>query len=83
MPGFIARKLCPNLMFIPCNFNKYRETSLVFKEIVEKYDPEFESMGLDECNLDVTEYCLQHEIDTDEKKQDLAREIRTKIHEAT
>ena len=83
MPGFIARKLCPNLMFIPCNFNKYRETSLVFKEIVEKYDPEFESMGLDECNLDVTEYCLQHEIDTDEKKQDLAKEIRTKIHEAT
>lgn len=68
MPGFIARKLCPHLMFIPCNFNKYREVSLVFKEIVEKYDPEFESMGLDECNLDVTEYCLTNNIDTDEKK---------------
>lgn len=35
MPGFIAKKLCPQLTFIPCNFNKYREVSYVFKEIVE------------------------------------------------
>jgi DNA polymerase kappa len=30
MPGFIARKLCPSLVFIPCNFEKYKEVSLVF-----------------------------------------------------
>lgn len=58
MPGFIARKLCPQLVFVPCNFQKYREVSFVFKEIAEKYDPDFESMGLDECNMDVSQYCL-------------------------
>jgi hypothetical protein len=31
---------------------------MIFKDIVEQYDPEFESMGLDETNLDVTDYCL-------------------------
>lgn len=24
MPGFIARKLCPSLVFIPCNYEKYK-----------------------------------------------------------
>jgi len=43
MPGFIAKKLCPDLVFIPCNITKYREVSNVFKEILEQYDPEFES----------------------------------------
>ena len=83
MPGFIARKLCPQLVFVPCSFEKYREVSLVFKEIVEEYDPEFESMGLDETNLDVTEYCRAHEIVTDDQKQMLALEIRTRVNEAT
>jgi len=66
MPGFIARKLCPGLVFVGCNFEKYRAVSLVFKEIVEEYDPEFESMGLDETNLDVTQYCIDHGLTTDQ-----------------
>ena len=24
MPGFIARQLCPNLVIVPCDFDKYR-----------------------------------------------------------
>ena len=83
MPGFIARKLCPQLVIVPCNFSKYREVAAVFQEIVESYDPDFESMGLDEANLDVTEYCMNHQITTDEQKENLALEIRTKIKEAT
>ena len=83
MPGFIARKLCPQLVFVSANFSKYRAVSIVFKEILEQYDPEFESMGLDEANLDVTEYCLNHGITTDDGKQGLAQEIRSKIKDAT
>lgn len=30
MPGFIAKKLCPELVFRDCNFRKYREVSKVF-----------------------------------------------------
>ena len=65
MPGFIARKLCPNLVFIPCNFQKYREASIKFKEVIERYDPDFETMGLDECNMDVTQYCFENGIESD------------------
>lgn len=83
MPGFIGRKLCPQLIFVPCNFHKYREVGIIFKDVVEHYDPDFESMGLDECNLDVTDYCLNHGITTDEGKQKLAEEIRSKVKDAT
>lgn len=27
MPGFIAKKLCPNLVIVPPNFDKYRAVS--------------------------------------------------------
>lgn len=27
MPGFIAKKLCPNLVIVPTNFDKYRAVS--------------------------------------------------------
>lgn len=40
-------------------------------------------MGLDETNLDVTQYCIEHDITTDDQKQALALEIRTRINEAT
>lgn len=31
MPGFIAKKLCPELILIPGNYQKYEETSKIFK----------------------------------------------------
>lgn len=31
MPGFIAKKLCPELILIPGNYKKYEETSKIFK----------------------------------------------------
>lgn len=34
MPGFIAKKLCPNLIIVPLNFDKYREVS---KEVCIAY----------------------------------------------
>ena len=56
MPGFIGKKLCPNLVLVEPNFQKYRAVSREFKEIVSEYDPDFESLGLDEVNMDVTNY---------------------------
>ena len=83
MPGFIAKKLCPQLIFKECNFSKYRETSKIFKAVLEDYDPSYESMGLDEANLDITNYLLEHGLNNDEGKQQLAYEIRMRINEAT
>ena len=62
MPGFIAKRLCPQLIFVPCNFQKYREVSKVFKGILQEYDPDYESMGLDEANLDLTHYLIENKL---------------------
>ena len=56
MPGFIGRKLCPQLVFVKPNYVKYRQVSDDFKRILQLYDPKLESCGLDEANLDLTEY---------------------------
>ncbi|XP_061527744.1 DNA polymerase kappa isoform X2 [Phycodurus eques] len=52
MPGFIAKKLCPHLVIVPCNFDKYKS----IREIFADYDPQFQPMSLDEAYLDFTEH---------------------------
>lgn len=56
MPGFIAKKLCPDLVIVGLNFRKYRGVSEQVREILRSYDPNFCSVGLDESYLDLTEY---------------------------
>ena len=83
MPGFIGVQLCPNLTFIPCNYRKYQEVASVLRDIVKEYDPYFVSVGLDEVNMDVTDYLVKHDIDNDEGRQELSHQIRTRVFEAT
>ncbi|XP_054629341.1 DNA polymerase kappa [Dunckerocampus dactyliophorus] len=59
MPGFIAKKLCPNLIIVPCNFNKYKSVSNEIRQIFAYYDPNFQPMSLDEAYLDFTEHLQQ------------------------
>jgi len=56
MPGFIAKKLCPELILIKPNGIKYRQASSEVFGILESYDPELTEMSLDEAYLDLTEY---------------------------
>ena len=56
MPGFIGKKLCPNLVIVKPNFSKYQEVSHLIREILAEYDPQFSPMGLDEAYLDLTDY---------------------------
>ncbi|KAK7933560.1 hypothetical protein WMY93_004456 [Mugilogobius chulae] len=35
MPGFIAKKLCPTLVIVPTNFDKYRAVSKRFKQYLQ------------------------------------------------
>ena len=58
MPGFIAKQLCPDLILVPCNFEKYRHFSQQVQQILMKYDPNFDMMSLDEAYLDITDYWL-------------------------
>ena len=57
MPGFKGKKLCPNLIFVKSDKDKYKKISETeFKVILKRYDPFLESIGFDEANLDITEY---------------------------
>ena len=59
MPGFIAKKLCPQLVIVQSHFSKYQEVSGTVREILSNYDPLFSSVGLDEAYLDITEYVIE------------------------
>uniref|UniRef100_A0A668AUM2 DNA polymerase kappa n=1 Tax=Myripristis murdjan TaxID=586833 RepID=A0A668AUM2_9TELE len=60
MPGFIAKKLCPNLIIVPTNFDQYRAVSdEVRKPIFADYDPHFQPLSLDEAYLDFTDHLEQ------------------------
>lgn len=56
MPGFIAKKLCPDLVIVPLHFDKYRAASKLVREILVNYDAYFCPMGLDESYLDLTKF---------------------------
>lgn len=61
MPGFIGKKLCPNLVIVPTNFDKYRAVSDEIREIFADYDPHFQPMSLDEAYLDFTDHLEQRQ----------------------
>uniref|UniRef100_A0A674PB39 DNA polymerase kappa n=1 Tax=Takifugu rubripes TaxID=31033 RepID=A0A674PB39_TAKRU len=75
MPGFIAKKLCPNLVIVPTNFDKYRAVSSEIREIFADYDPNFMPMSLDEAYLDFTEHL--------EKRQSWPDSLRTHHYRAS
>ncbi|KAL8541590.1 hypothetical protein ACS0TY_002742 [Phlomoides rotata] len=57
MPGFIARKLCPELIFVPTDFKKYTHFSDLTRKVFQKFDPNFLAGSLDEAYLDITNFC--------------------------
>jgi DNA polymerase IV len=75
MPGFKARELCPELIFLPVRFDLYRAESAKIRKILLSYTPLVEPLSLDEAYLDVTEL--------GRFAWDIAREIRARIHAAT
>ncbi|PPK85998.1 DNA polymerase-4 [Neolewinella xylanilytica] len=55
MPSVTAKRLCPDLIFVKSNFDKYREVSDLIREIFYSYTDLVEPLSLDEAYLDVTE----------------------------
>lgn len=54
MPGYIARRLCPELVIVRPNFDLYTAASRAVRAILADYDPAFTTMSLDEAFLDLT-----------------------------
>lgn len=53
-PLWMAKQLCPNIVFVPPHYDRYLEFSRIAREMYSKYTDQVESFGLDECWLDVT-----------------------------
>jgi len=49
-----ARRLCPNLIIVPPDYDKYLRFSRLFRDILMDYSPNVEAFGIDENWIDVT-----------------------------
>ncbi len=59
MPSAHAKRLCPSLIIVAGNFDKYRHDSKIIRDIFAKYTELIEPLSLDEAFLDVT-HCDQY-----------------------
>jgi DNA polymerase-4 len=55
MPAIRAERLCPQLIFVPPDFVRYKAVSRQVREIFERHTDLIEPLSLDEAYLDVTE----------------------------
>ena len=49
-----ARRICPGLIIVPPDYDKYLRFSRLFRSILSDYSPQVEPFGLDESWVDVT-----------------------------
>jgi len=54
MPSIIAKKKCPNLIFVHPRFDVYKDVSAIIMNIFKEYTPLVEPLSIDEAFLDVT-----------------------------
>jgi DNA polymerase IV len=78
MPGWKAKELCPDLIFVPLRFDVYKETSRQIRAIFESYTPIYEPLSLDEAYLDVTKGLKDITY-----AKDIAMSIKKDIYEKT
>ncbi|KAK5113621.1 hypothetical protein LTR62_003248 [Meristemomyces frigidus] len=76
MAGFVADKLCPELIHIPLNFGKYTAKAKEVRAVLEQYDPRFESASIDEAYLNITKYCQDHNMEP----EDVVEQMRAEVH---
>ena len=74
LPSVTARRLCPDLIFVPARFDVYKAVSQQIRDIFREYTELVEPLSLDEAFLDVT-----HE----RSATLVAREIKARIRRQT
>lgn len=75
MASFVAKKLCPQLVLLPQNYEKYTAKAKEIRAVMAEYDPLFESASIDEAYLNITSYCSENELDPEETVQRMRADI--------
>jgi DNA polymerase-4 len=78
MSGRLAEKLCPHIIFVKTNFDRYKQVSQNIRNIFFEFTDLVEPLSLDEAYLDVTENKKGNPSATL-----IAQEIRKRIFEET
>ena len=78
MSGIMASRLCPQLIFVPPRFERYKEVSAQISTIFRQHTDLVEPLSLDEAYLDVT-----HHKKGNPSASLIASEIRTEILKLT
>ena len=68
-----AKRKCPDLITVPSHYDLYVSISKKLKAMYTEYTDLVESFGIDECWLDMTEYCK------DKDPVMVADEIRARV----
>ena len=59
MPVVTAQRMCPNAIFVPPDFARYKTVSQAVREIFRRHTDLIEPLSLDEAYLDVTQNKMQ------------------------
>ncbi|GAB7338043.1 hypothetical protein MBLNU457_4412t1 [Dothideomycetes sp. NU457] len=78
MAGFVADKLCPQLIHVSPSFEKYVAKAKEVRAVLEQYDPRFESASVDEAYLNMTAYCKEHDMTPEAAVQQMRDEVHEK-----
>jgi DNA polymerase-4 len=74
-----AAQLCPDALLLPADFERYRDYSQRFKQVIARYAPQIENRGIDEVYVDLSEV----QVGQDQGGRSLALRIQAAILEAT
>jgi len=75
MPGFIAKKLCPEFIFVSHHFSRYTEMSNAVMSIFRRYDANLFAAGCDEAYLNITAYCKSRSLAAAQCVQEMRKTV--------
>jgi DNA polymerase-4 len=75
MPLRTAHKLCPDCVFLPVDYAEYSRMSRIVKDILRRFAPLMQDVGIDEAYLEVT--------GSARPAADIAREIKRCVRDET
>ena len=74
MNSIEAKRLCPNLLILPVNFDLYHKYSKIFFDLLAEYSDTIEKGSIDEGYLDMTD------LSDDVHPLDIAKEIQERLY---